>query len=82
MAHVLAIKSNEPLWLDTDGGPGQVKAAQVSLQEWMRLSGGDGAKGRRTYDWTRVSIRPLKEPGKGYWLLVRRSIAKPEELAY
>ena len=21
--------------------------------------------------------RPLKEPGKGYWLLVRRSIAKP-----
>ena len=27
-------------------------------------------------------IRPLKEPGKGYWLLVRRSIAKPGELAY
>lgn len=31
MAHVLAIKSNEPLWLDTDRGPGQVKAAQVPL---------------------------------------------------
>jgi SRSO17 transposase len=29
-----------------------------------------------------VPIRPLKTPGKGYWLLVRRSIAKPEELAY
>ena len=25
---------------------------------------------------------PSKEPGKGYWLLVRRSIAKPGELAY
>jgi SRSO17 transposase len=24
----------------------------------------------------------LGDPGKGYWLLVRRSIAKPEELAY
>ena len=24
----------------------------------------------------------MKEPGQGYWLLVRRSIAKPEELAY
>jgi SRSO17 transposase len=29
-----------------------------------------------------VPIRPLKAPGKGYWLLVRRSIAKPDELAY
>ena len=29
-----------------------------------------------------VEIRPLREPGKGYWLLVRRSIAKPGELAY
>ena len=63
-------------------GSGASKGGQVPLEEWMRLSAGDGAKGRRTYDWTRVSIRPLKEPGKGYWLLVRRSIAKPEELAY
>ena len=29
-----------------------------------------------------MEIRPLREPGKGYWLLVRRSIAKPEEFAY
>ena len=29
-----------------------------------------------------MEIRPLREPGKGYWLLARRSIAKPEELAY
>ena len=48
----------------------------------MRRSAGDGAKGPRVYDWARVEIRPLKEPGKGYWLLVRRSIAKPGELAY
>ena len=45
----------------------------------MRRSAGDGAKGPRVYDWARVEIRPLKEPGKGYWLLVRRSVAKPEE---
>ena len=82
MPHVLAIKSNEPLWLGTDRGPAQVKAAQVPLEEWVRLSAGDGAKGPRIYDWTRVSIRPMQEPGQGYWLLVRRSIAKPEELAY
>ena len=48
----------------------------------VRLSAGDGAKGPRVYDWALVDIRPLREPGKGYWLLARRSVAKPEELAY
>jgi len=82
--HVLAIKSNEPLW--TDGGFAQLEAAtlaaQVPADQWMRLSAGDGAKGPRVYDWTRVAIRPLKAPGRGYWLLVRRSMTKSEELAY
>ena len=57
-------------------------APGVEEPGWVRRSAGDGAKGPRVYDWTRVGIRPLKEPGKGYWLLVRRSIAKPGELAY
>ena len=29
-----------------------------------------------------MEIRPLGEPGKGYWLLVRPSIVNPGELAY
>ena len=82
MPHVLAVRSNEFLWLETDRGPAQVRASQVPLEDWVRLSAGDGAKGPRLYDWTRVPIRPWKAPGKGYWLLVRRSIAKPDELAY
>ena len=56
-------------------------ASGVEESHWTRLSAGKGTKGPRVYDWTRVAIRPLKEPGKGYWLLVRRSIARPEELA-
>lgn len=82
VAHVLAIKSNEPLWV----GLRQVRAAQLAaqapLEEWVCLSAGEGAKGPRFYDWLRVPIRPLKAPGKGYWLLVRRSIVKPDEVAY
>ena len=84
--HVLAIKSNEKLGVLTDKGPRQVRADQLASQVeesgWVRLSVGNGAKGPRVYDWTRVGIRPLREPGKGYWLLARRSIAQPEELAY
>jgi SRSO17 transposase len=84
--HVLAVKSNEPLWVATDRGPAQIAAAQlvaqVSPEAWVRLSAGEGAKRPRIYDWSRVAIRPLKEPGRGYWLLARRNITQPEELAY
>ena len=86
IAHVLAIKSNEKLGAWTDKDPRQARADRLAsgVEEsgWVRLSAGDGAKGPRVYDWALVDIRPLREPGKGYWLMVRRSIAKPGELAY
>ena len=83
---VLAIKSNEKLWAWTDKGPLQVRAdrlaSPVDESDWNRCSAGDGAKGPRVYDWALVEIRPLREPDQGYWLLARRSVAQPEELAY
>ena len=48
----------------------------------MRCSAGNGAKGPRVCDWASVDIRPLREPGKGHWLLAPRSVAKAGELAY
>ncbi len=82
--HVLAIKRSEKLWALTDRGPRQVRADRLAsgVEEcaWVRGSAGDGAKGPRIYDWATVDIRPLREPGKGYWLLARRSLANPGEL--
>jgi SRSO17 transposase len=49
---------------------------------WKRMSCGDGAQGPRFYDWAAVDIRPLRAPGTGHWLLARRSISNPDELAY
>ena len=92
--HVLAIRSDEKLWALTDKGPRQslpsagpgVRADRLTppVDElgWNRCSAGDGAKGPRVYDWAAVEIRPLRDQGKGYWLLARRSTAKPGELAY
>ena len=84
--HVLTIKSNEKLWAWTEKGPLQVRAdrlaSQVEESGWVWRSAGDGAKGSRVYDWAKVEIRPLRDPGKGHWLLARRSIAKSGELAY
>jgi SRSO17 transposase len=83
---VLEVACNEPLWAATERGPAQVRAdqlaAQVPLERWERLSAGAGAKGPRLYDWVRVPLFRLEWPGFEHWLLVRRSIADPEELAY
>jgi len=84
MPHVLAVKSTEPLWTRTSWRQVAAKtlAAAIPAGEWERLSAGEGAKGPRVYDWARVPIRALPEPGWDYWLLVRRSVADPTELAY
>jgi SRSO17 transposase len=86
LAHLLAIKATEPLWAATERGPAQVAAAELIAgllaDAWVTLSAGDGAKGPRVYDWAWVPIRPLREPGKGYWLLARRSLSDPADLAY
>jgi SRSO17 transposase len=83
---VLTIKRSEPLWVPTKRGPMERSAsdiaATVAPEDWILLSAGDGAKGPRLYDWTRVAIRPLGERGWEHWLLVRRSRSDPEDLAF
>jgi SRSO17 transposase len=84
--HVLAVKRTEPLVATTARGPAQVAAedlvAALPAEAWHRLSAGDGAKGPRYYDWARAAIRPLSDPDRGYWLLVRRSLADPADRAH
>ncbi len=86
IAYVLAVKSNEPLWIDTEGGTARVVARdlaqEIPADQWQRLSAGEGSKGPRIYDWGLVSIRSGSEPDQSDWLLVRRSIADPGDLAY
>jgi SRSO17 transposase len=87
VAYVLAVKRTEPLWTWTARGPGQVPAerllTQVPAEQWLRISAGQGSKGRRLYDWTRVALYRYGWPaGVGLWLLARRSIDDPTELAF
>jgi SRSO17 transposase len=86
--HVLAVKRTEPLfaWSATHGF-GQIPAHRLlddlDPADWLRLSAGQGAKGRRLYDWARVNLYRLGWPSNaGFWLLVRRSISNPTELAF
>jgi SRSO17 transposase len=56
--------------------------AEVPADGWRRVSCGDGAKGPRVYDW--ASFRtPSPEPETyARWVLIRRSVPDPEEVAY
>jgi SRSO17 transposase len=56
--------------------------AELEASAWQRASCGDGAHGPRMYDWAAAPIRPLREAGRGHWLLARRSITDPEQIAY
>ena len=57
-------------------------ASQIPADRWQRLSAGEGSKGPRLYDWGWLPIGPGSEPDQGHWLLARRSIVDPEDLAY
>ncbi|MGF0316474.1 IS701 family transposase [Nocardia fluminea] len=83
IAHVLATRRNDTL---VTTGLGQARAddlvAALPARSWQRVSAGAGAHGPRDYDWARVAIRIGWAPGRGHWLLARRSISDPTEIAY
>jgi SRSO17 transposase len=85
--YVLTIRGNDRLGSELDGSVGQYEPKRLARalppRAWRRLSAGAGTKGERLYDWARVRlVRPREEPGWERWLLVRRSIADPADLAY
>jgi SRSO17 transposase len=66
------------------GSRADALAAAAPAPAWKRLSAGDGAKGPRLYDWALATLPITREPSEGFerWLLIRRSITDPTELAF
>jgi SRSO17 transposase len=63
--------------------------AQAPGEAWEEMSCGDGAKGPRVYHWAAVRLPTVAEldyqgevPHRMRWALARRSIRKPDEIAY
>jgi SRSO17 transposase len=58
-------------------------AATLGKRAWNRYSAGDGAKGRRDYDWAWVAVLPPADEATGFhWLLIRRRITDGELAFY
>lgn len=85
MPYVLAVPVNQRVIARGDGRVRELRADELArslpAQAFQKISAGNGAKGPRLYHWARAEIRPL-EPAGGYWLLVRRSLIDPADLAY
>ncbi|MER7468301.1 IS701 family transposase [Streptomyces sp. NPDC097981] len=67
----------------------EVLFAQAPDEAWEKISCGDGAKGPRVYHWAAVRLPAVAEfdyqgevPHRMRWALARRSISKPDEIAY
>ena len=63
----------------------QVRTLSKGLDEdcWNRASAGEGSKGERLYDWACLQLEDrLEEAGMRRWLLLRRDISEPEEVAF
>lgn len=83
IAYVLATRCDDDVpgrewlsWVRMD------ELAGLPARKWRRISCGAGAHGQRVYDWARVAVRPVWNNGFGHWVLARRSISDPTELAY
>jgi len=83
LPYVLAVKRTEPLLPPSEPPtPAARLAEHVPAACWLRISAGQGAKGRRWYAWSRLALASAGAPeGLGRWLLLRRSLTSGE-LAY
>jgi SRSO17 transposase len=81
--YVVAVPRNQSVGL---GLGGNVRAdnllADIPQQAWKRIPAGDGAKGPRLYDWAAGTLHREAEPGFARWILIRRSITDPDEVAF
>jgi SRSO17 transposase len=58
--------------------------AQQALRarEWQRLSQSQGTKGERLFDWARLPVVQAGTVDGRHWLVIRRCLDNPHELAY
>jgi SRSO17 transposase len=80
--YVLAVARTHPVW--DNGVQVRVDALVEGIPEagWQRIDVGAGSKGPRIYDWACGRVPYETADGWAQWLLIRRSISQPEDLAF
>jgi len=81
LGYVLAVKADHTAHRGWRATPARDLLAELGPGDWHRLSSGAGAKGPRVSDWAAVPVDP-PSPAAGRWLLIRRDVADPAEVAF
>jgi len=86
MSYALAVPSIEVICVQTRDGPlladvGSI-AHHLRAQDWQRLSMSQGTKGERLFDWARLPWLQGGSVDGRHWLLLRRCLDDPQDLAY
>jgi SRSO17 transposase len=80
--YVMAVSSNHPLWHAGTQERADGLVASLPAACWGTRSCGAGSQGERWSDWACVQLPYETVPGMAHWLLVRRSLRDPTEVAY
>jgi SRSO17 transposase len=81
-AYVLAVPKTHRAWLGDQQQTARAAFARLPAEAWQRLSAGEGSQGPRWYAWAWIPLSGANPTGWGRWLLARRSLSDPTELAY
>jgi SRSO17 transposase len=82
LGYVLGVRTDHAVWVGIRQVRVKALLAEVPADAWRRLSCGAGAKGPRLYDWAWQPINAPEPRGYARWLLVRRSVSDPADVAY
>src|SRR5215831_9431896 len=82
VAQVMAIRCSDTFPVSGAEQRADALIAALSARSWQRLSAGAGAHGPREYHWARITIEDGAKAGRSHWLLARRSLHDPAEIAY
>src|SRR3954452_23588082 len=80
--YVLAVRANQYVWAGLRQSTVAALAKALPKRAWHTITIAAGSKGPRRYAWAWVPINNDLGPARQRWLLVRRSLEDPEDLAY
>ena len=80
--HVMAVAANQHVWV----GFRQLRIKSVietiAKNAWHLKSCGAGSKGERIYEWAVAPLTSIMLKERQRWLLVRRKVGEPQEMAF
>ena len=81
-AYVLAVPCSHHIRVGARPETARAVIARLPAAAWVSLAAGEGSQGPRWYAWAWLPLPYASGAGMAHWLLARRTLSDPTELAY